>query len=272
VSDTYNRQWGLPNDMSRGARVFAIVNQKGGVGKTTTAVNLAAGLALAGKRVLLVDSDPQGNATTGLGVDKRLLRASLYDVLVDAASLPEIIQKDVAVPGLDLAPATLDLSGAEMEMISQLSRETILRRALAPVVVKYDFVLVDAPPSLGLLTLNILTAADSALIPIQCEFYALEGISQLLTVVERVRGHLNPALRIGMVVLTMHDERMNVSRQVVADVRGHFKEKVARTVVPRNVRLSEAPSFGQPIALYDARSKGASAYAELAQEVIALGK
>jgi chromosome partitioning protein len=257
--------------MRRGAHVFAIVNQKGGVGKTTTAVNLSTALAMAGKRVLLVDSDPQGNATTGLGIDKRSLQASLYDVLVDAASLSEIIRKDASVPGLDLAPATLDLSGAEMEMIAQISRETILRRALEPVLSHYDFVVLDAPPSLGLLTLNVLTAATAVIIPIQCEFYALEGISQLLTVIDRVRGHLNPKLSIGMVVMTMHDERVNVSRQVVADVRAHFREKVARTVVPRNVRLSEAPSFGQPIALYDARSKGAAAYAELAQEVLALG-
>jgi len=254
------------------ARVLALVNQKGGVGKTTTAINLAACIALAGKRVLLVDSDPQGNATTGLGVDKGALAESLYDVLVDSVSIDKVIRKNAGVEGLDIVPATLDLSGAEMEMFSQLSRESILKRSLKPILDSYDFVLIDGPPSLGLLTLNILTAADCLIIPIQCEFYALEGISQLMAVVERVRTHLNPKLGVGMVVLTMHDERINLSRQVIGEVRGFFGERVAETVIPRNVRLSEAPSFGQPIAVYDPRSKGAQAYAELALEVISLGQ
>ncbi|MDQ2800064.1 MAG: ParA family protein [Armatimonadota bacterium] len=254
------------------AWTLAVVNQKGGVGKTTTAVNLAACLAQAGRRVLLVDCDPQGNTTSGLGVEKGSLEHSIYDCLVDGKPLAEVLRRDVAVPGLDLAPATLDLAGAETEMFQELSRETILKKVLKPIANDYHYILIDGPPSLGLLTLNILTAADAVLIPIQCEFYALEGISQLMNIVERVKNHLNPKLAIGLVVLTMHDERINLSRQVVSEVRDFFGESVAQTVVPRNVRLSEAPSFGQPIALYDSKSKGAQAYSELAQEVIALGK
>ncbi len=251
---------------------LAVVNQKGGVGKTTTAVNLAASLAAAGRRVLLLDCDPQGNATSGVGIDKGALEHSLYDALVDGVPLAQVVRKDAAVPGLDIVPATLDLAGAEMEMFQELSRETILKKALRPVLTDYEYVLIDGPPSLGLLTLNILTAADAVLIPIQCEYYALEGISQLMNIVERVQSHLNPKLAIGLVVLTMHDERVNLSRQVVAEVRDFFGSNVAATIVPRNVRLSEAPSFGQPISLYDPKSKGAQAYAELAKEVIALGK
>ena len=253
------------------AWTLAVVNQKGGVGKTTTAVNLATSLAQAGRRVLLIDCDPQGNATSGLG-QKETVEHSIYDALTGGATLAEIILKDVTVPGLDLAPATLDLAGAEMEMFQELSRETILKKILKPVDKSYQYIFIDGPPSLGLLTLNILTAADAVLIPIQCEYYALEGISQLMNIVERVQQHLNPKLAIGLVVLTMHDERINLSRQVVAEVREFFGEAVAKTIVPRNVRLSEAPSFGQPIALYDPKSKGAVAYAELAQELIALGK
>jgi chromosome partitioning protein len=253
------------------AWTLAVVNQKGGVGKTTTAVNLATSLAQAGRRVLLIDCDPQGNATSGLG-QKETVEHSIYDALTGGATLAEIILKDVTVPGLDLAPATLDLAGAEMEMFQELSRETILKKILKPIDKNYQYIFIDGPPSLGLLTLNILTAADAVLIPIQCEYYALEGISQLMNIVERVQQHLNPKLAIGLVVLTMHDERINLSRQVVAEVREFFGDAVAKTIVPRNVRLSEAPSFGQPIALYDPKSKGAVAYAELAQELIALGK
>lgn len=253
------------------AWTLAVVNQKGGVGKTTTAVNLATTLAQAGRRVLLLDCDPQGNATSGLG-RKETVEQSVYDALTGGVPLAEVILKDVGVPGLDLAPATLDLAGAEMEMFQELSRETILKKILKPVEKNYHYIFIDGPPSLGLLTLNILTAADAVLIPIQCEYYALEGISQLMNIVERVQHHLNPKLAIGMVVLTMHDERINLSRQVVAEVREFFGALVAKTIVPRNVRLSEAPSFGQPIALYDPKSKGAVAYADLAQEVIALGK
>lgn len=253
------------------AWTLAVVNQKGGVGKTTTAVNLATTLAQAGRRVLLLDCDPQGNATSGLG-RKETVEQSVYDALTGGLPLADVILKDVGVPGLDLAPATLDLAGAEMEMFQELSRETILKKILKPVEKNYQYIFIDGPPSLGLLTLNILTAADAVLIPIQCEYYALEGISQLMNIVERVQHHLNPKLAIGMVVLTMHDERINLSRQVVAEVREFFGDLVAKTIVPRNVRLSEAPSFGQPIALYDPKSKGAVAYADLAQEVIALGK
>lgn len=251
--------------------IYAVVNQKGGVGKTTTAVNLAASLAQQGRRVLLIDCDPQGNATSGLGIEKAELARSVYDVLVGGTPVTEVIQRDVTVPGLDLVPATLDLAGAEMEMFQELSRETILKKALKAVNDSYQYILIDGPPSLGLLTLNILTAADAVLIPIQCEFYALEGISQLLNIVERVKNHLNPQLGIGLVVLTMHDERINLSRQVIAEVRDYFGDQVAQTVIPRNVRLSEAPSYGQPITLYDPKSKGAQAYAALALEVIALG-
>lgn len=253
------------------AWTLAVVNQKGGVGKTTTAVNLATSLALAGRRVLLIDCDPQGNATSGLG-RKETVEHSIYDALTGGATLSEVILKDVTVPGLDLAPATLDLAGAELEMFQELSRETILKKILKPVEKNYQYILIDGPPSLGLLTLNILTAADAVLIPIQCEYYALEGISQLMNIVERVQQHLNTRLAVGLVILTMHDERINLSRQVVAEVREFFGDAVAKTVVPRNVRLSEAPSFGQPIALYDPKSKGAVAYADLAQELIALGK
>ena len=250
---------------------LAVVNQKGGVGKTTTAVNLAASLALNGHRTLLLDCDPQGNATSGLGIDKSQVERSIYDVLTDGVPLAEVIWKDVQVPGLDVAPATLDLAAAEMEMFKELSRETILKKAMKPILSQYRYVLIDGPPSLGLLTVNILTATDAILIPIQCEFYALEGISQLMGTVDQVQSHLNQKLTVGMVVLTMHDERINLSRQVVAEVREYFGDKVAQTIVPRNVRLSEAPSFGQPISIYDPKSKGAVAYAELAQELMARG-
>ena len=229
-------------------------------------------MAQAGQRVLLMDCDPQGNATTGLGIDKAQLSASLFDVLIEEVTLTSVIKRNIALPGLDVVPATLDLSGAEMEMFSQISRESVLKRAMKPVIGEYDTILIDGPPSLGLLTLNILTAADALIIPIQCEFYALEGISQLMTIVERVRGHLNSRLLLGMVVMTMHDERINVSKQVISEVREYFGDTVAKTIVPRNIRLSEAPSFGQPISQYDPKSKGAMAYAELAQEVMAIGK
>lgn len=252
-------------------RTIAVVNQKGGVGKTTTAVNLCAYLAGVGKRVLLVDCDPQSNATSGVGVDKTTVTAGLYDVLVEGTPLKEIVQRDVAgVKGFDLAPATLDLSGAEMVLYSEqnFARESVLKKAFKTIYDDYDFIFIDAPPSLGLITINILTAADGLLIPIQCEYYALEGISQLLSVIERIQERLNPALVVDLVVLTMQDYRTNLSQQVIADVREFFGAKVAETLIPRNVRLSEAPSFGQPISLYDPKSKGAAAYSQLAQEVL----
>ncbi|MDR3711141.1 MAG: ParA family protein [Capsulimonadaceae bacterium] len=255
----------------REARILAVVNQKGGVGKTTTAVNLCAYLAQAGKRVLLVDCDPQSNATSGVGLDKAAVTTGLYDVLVENVPFADIIVKDVAdIKGFDLAPSTIDLSGAEMVLYTEqnFARESVLARAMKDVRGTYDYIFIDAPPSLGLITINILTASSGLIIPIQCEYYALEGISQLLSVVERIQERLNTALSIDMVVLTMQDYRTNLSQQVISDVRDYFGDKVARTLIPRNVRLSEAPSYGQPISLYDAKSKGAAAYAQLAKEVI----
>jgi chromosome partitioning protein len=251
--------------------IYAVVNQKGGVGKTTSAINLAATLAQSGQRILLIDSDPQSNATSGLGVDKASITTGLYDVLVEGASARDVIMHSVGgIETLDLIPATLDLSGAEVVLYSEqnFSRESVLRNALKSVTPLYDFVIIDGPPSLGLLTVNILTAASRLLIPIQCEYYALEGISQLLTVVERIRSGLNPSLAIAMVALTMQDARTNLSQAVIDEVRGAFGDLVARTIIPRNVRLSEAPSYGQPISIFDARSKGAIAYRELAKEVL----
>jgi chromosome partitioning protein len=258
---------------SPSGRILAVVNQKGGVGKTTTAINLATALAQSGKKVLLVDSDPQANATSGVGVDKATVESSLYDVLVEGLSLDDATLQGVSgIPGLNLVPSTLDLSGAEMTLYTEqnFNRESVLKKALQSVRNDYDYILIDAPPSLGLLTVNVLTAADRLLIPIQCEYYALEGISQLLTIIERIKGRLNPSLEIALVVLTMQDPRTNLSQQVVEEVRRFFGAKVARTVVPRSVRLSEAPSFGQPISLYDPRSRGAAAYFDLAQEVLSL--
>jgi len=253
------------------ALILAVVNQKGGVGKTTTAVNLAACLADSGKKVLLVDVDPQGNATSGVGIVKSGLRACVYDVLINGESV-----ENVVVPtdfrNLHLVPARLDLAGADIELMSMMSRETKLRHALEPVRDRYDFVVIDCPPSLGLLTINILAAAEYAILPIQCEYYALEGISQLLKTIELVRQHLNPDLKIAKVLLTMFDYRTNLSQQVVKEVQMFFKDSVSPTLIPRNVRLSEAPSHGRPIISYDPKSKGAEAYRRFSAEVLALGE
>jgi len=251
-------------------RVIAVVNQKGGVGKSTTAVNLGAYLATLGKRVLLIDLDPQGNASSGVGVEKRELERCMYNVIVEGDAIPGII-RETAVPGLHVAPASIALAGAEIELVPVISREFRLKNAIAPVVDRYDYILIDSPPSLGLLTINGLTAADGVLVPIQCEYYALEGLSQLMNTIRMVQTHLNPSLRVDGVVMTMYDARTNLSQQVMEDVRAYFGDQVRvyDAVIPRNVRLSEAPSFGQPIVLYDDKSKGGQAYRELALEVIA---
>ncbi len=247
-------------------KVIAIANQKGGVGKTTTAVNLGAGLSQLGKKVLVLDTDPQGNTTSGLGVDKKKVANSLYDAIINGVPLEDIILP-TELENLFLAPATMDLAGAEIELVPALSRETKLKQALEQVREEYDFLVIDCPPSLGLLTVNALTAADSILVPIQCEFYALEGLTQLMNTVHLVQSHLNPALKIEGVVLTMFDSRTNLSTQVAQEVKRFFREKVYRTVIPRNIRLSEAPSHGQPIIVYDPKSKGAEVYMALAEEV-----
>jgi len=253
------------------SRVFAVVNQKGGVGKTTTAVNVAACLAVAGRRSLLVDTDPQGNATSGVGVVKSGLGSCVYDVLINDEPIEKVIvPTDTA--RLDLVPARLDLAGADIELMSMMSRETKLKQALASVADRYDYVIIDCPPSLGLLTVNVLTAAQYVILPIQCEYYALEGISQLLRTVDLVKQHLNPSLEIAHVLLTMFDYRTNLSQQVVEEVQRFFGDRVSPVLVPRNVRLSEAPSHGKPIISYDPRSKGAEAYTVFSAEVIAFGE
>ena len=251
------------------ARIIAIANQKGGVGKTTTAINLGACLAVAEKRTLVIDIDPQGNATSGLGIAKDSVERSIYDVLVAGSPPRDVIRSQVHFPFLDVLPATRDLVGVEVELVQSEGRETILREALQSVRDDYDFILIDAPPSLGLLTLNTLAAADSVLIPIQCEFYALEGLSQLLNTVRIVQRNLNQGLQIEGVLLTMFDSRLNLSKQVAEEAKEYFGNKVFRTAIPRNVRIAEAPSFGEPIVEYDIVSVGAKSYLALAQEVIA---
>ena len=250
------------------ARIIAIANQKGGVGKTTTAVNLSASLAIAEKRTLLVDADPQGNASSGVGLNKGQLDASLYDVMVDGREAEDVIARDVGIRFLDVLPATQDLVGAELELVNRGDRETALRRALSRVRDHYDFIIVDCPPSLGLLTLNVLTAADGVVIPIQCEYYALEGISQLLNTVRLVQQNFNPPLALDGVLLTMYDARLNLCRQVSEDAKEYFGEQMFRTAIPRNVRLAEAPSFGKPILMYDVQSVGARSYLAVGQELI----
>ena len=247
-------------------RVMAIANQKGGVGKTTTAVNLGAGLAELGYRVLVIDLDPQGNATTGLGINPRNLESSVYDVMMHDVPLDDCIEP-TSLRNLFVCPATIDLAGAEIELVPAFSRELKLRRALEPVLEDFDFVVIDCPPSLGLITVNALAAATEVVVPIQCEYYALEGLGQLLRNVKLVQTNLNPRLEVSAIVLTMFDARTKLADQVAGEVRAHFGPKVCRNIVPRTVRLSEAPSFGQPIVVFDPTSRGAIAYRELAKEV-----
>jgi len=247
-------------------RIFAVANQKGGVGKTTTAVNLGASLAYIGLRTLVVDLDPQGNASTGLGLDTRNLETSMYDVVMHELPLEDCVEP-TSVKNLFVAPASLDLAGAEIELVPAFSRELRLKRAIEVIKDDYEYVLIDCPPSLGLLTVNGLAAATEVLVPIQCEYYALEGLGQLLRNVDLVRRSLNPTLEVTTIVLVMYDARTKLSDQVVSEVREHFGDKVCRTVIPRTVRLSEAPSFGQPIIAFDSSSRGAIAYEELAREV-----
>ncbi|MBZ4665226.1 AAA family ATPase [Mahella sp.] len=249
------------------SKIIAIANQKGGVGKTTTNVNLSACLAVAGKKVLTIDIDPQGNTTSGLGVDKAKVEKSIYDVLINDMDITETIVP-TNVENLSIIPSNIQLAGAEIELVSVLSREQRLKFAMQPIKEQYDFILVDCPPSLGLLTINALTAADKVLVPIQCEYYALEGLSQLMNTVKLVQKHLNPSLEVEGVVLTMFDARTNLSIQVVDEVKKYFRSKVYRTIIPRNVRLGEAPSYGLPIILYDPKCVGAEAYTDLAEEVI----
>lgn len=248
-------------------RIIAIANQKGGVGKTTTSVNLSACLAHLGKKVLLIDTDPQGNATSGVGVNKGDVQQCIYDILIDDAPPQEVI-RSTKLENLDVIPATISLAGAEIELVSTISREVRLKHAFQETKTMYDYIIIDCPPSLGLLTINALTAADSIIIPVQCEYYALEGLSQLLSTIRLVQKHLNDQLMIEGVLLTMFDARTNLGIQVIEEVKKYFQDKVYSTIIPRNVRLSEAPSHGEPIILYDPKSRGAEVYLELAKEVV----
>ena len=248
------------------ARVIAIVNQKGGVGKSTTAVNLGASLALLGRRVLVIDIDPQGNTTTGVGVDKRAVERDVYSVLLGNTPLAEVV-RPTEVENLFIVPATLNLAGAEVELVSTLQRENRLKSALSKVVGDYDIILIDCPPSLGLLTINALTAASEVIIPVQAEYYALEGLSQLVAIVRRIKEGLNPQLAIRGVLITMFDGRTKLATEVVEEVHRYFPDRVFHTQIPRNIRLSEAPSYGKPAILFDVKSRGAQAYLSLAKEL-----
>ncbi len=248
-------------------RIIAIANQKGGVGKTTTSVNLSACLAHLGKKVLLIDTDPQGNATSGVGINKGDVQMCIYDVLIDDVDIKDVILP-TDVENLDVIPATISLAGAEIELVSTISREVRMKNAIHESKELYDYVIIDCPPSLGLLTINALTASDAILIPVQCEYYALEGLSQLLSTIRLVQKHLNENLMIDGVLLTMFDARTNLGIQVIEEVKKYFQDKVYKTIIPRNVRLSEAPSHGKPIIVYDPKSRGAEVYLELAKEVV----
>jgi len=253
------------------AKVICIANQKGGVGKTTTAVNLSASVAVAEKKVLLIDIDPQGNSTSGMGFNKSGSKETIYDALLRGTGIKGTIQK-TAIPFLDVIPSNTDLIGAEVELIQEREREKKLDRLIKEVEADYDYIFIDCPPSLGLLTINSLTAAHSVLIPLQCEYYAMEGLSQLLKTIHLIKQALNPRLKIEGILLTMFDGRNNLSHQVALELRNHFKDKVFETVIPRNIRLSEAPSHGKPVLLYDIHSKGAESYLNLAREILADGK
>ncbi len=248
-------------------KTISICNQKGGTGKTTTTVNLAAALALSGKKILIIDIDPQGNATSGVGINKSEIQASIYEVLLNKISPPEAVISS-AVTNLDVIPCNINLTGAEIELVGVMSRETRLKKAISVIQNNYDYIFIDSPPSLGLLTLNALVACESIIIPIQCEFYALEGVTQLLKTINLVRDGLNPSLRIEGVLLTMADFRTNLTNEVINEIKSFFKEKVFDTVIPRNIKLSEAPSYGKPISLYDNSSIGAKKYNELAEEFL----
>ena len=250
------------------SRIIAIANQKGGVGKTTTAVNLAASLATAERKTLLIDADPQGNSTSGVGLERDRITTSLYDVMMEGSPLAQARFSHVHFANLDVVPATQDLVGAEVELVTRQARETALRRVLQQVRNEYQFVIIDCPPSLGLITLNVLTASDSVIIPIQCEYYALEGLSQLLNTIKLVQRNFNPALAIDGVLLTMYDARLNLCKQVASEAKEYFGTQMFTVTIPRNVRLAEAPSFGKPIILYDVQSVGARSYLAVAQELI----
>ena len=248
-------------------RVIAVANQKGGVGKTTTAINLSACLAEKGQKVLAIDMDPKGNMTSGLGIDKDEVEKNIYDLMIGQVGVEEVLQKE-AIENLDIIPTSIDLSAAEIELIGVDDKEFIIRNAIAPIKDNYEYIIIDCPPSLSMLTINAMTTADSVLVPIQCEYYALEGLSQLIHTVNLVRERLNPTLDIEGIVFTMYDARTNLSMQVVENVKDHLNQKVYKTMIPRNIRLAEAPSYGMPINLYDAKSAGAESYMALADEVI----